>query len=527
MQLRKRDLSWLKFNERVLQEALDPSVPLYERIKYLAIFSSNLDEFFSVRVSALRQFKRIRKSERKVYNIKPNRTLKTIYAEVRSQQSLFGQIFNQEIIPDLAVVGIHLIGRTSFSAAQHQHCLQLFDSRFSKEVVVDWISDGGNVPFLKNNEIYLVLHTLAGGIGIANIPVENFGRFITLESHNEDTYLAFLEDVIAVALSSRIADEIVEIISIKLSRDAETYIEDEFQGDLIEKIKKAIAERGEGMPTRLLYDKDMSDDCRHKIRNLFSLGKSDMIEGGRYHNFKDFFQFPYPADTSGLIFDIMEPLPHPRLHKTDSILKHAQDQDEVLHFPYQTFDYIPKLLKEAAHSDQVEQLNMTLYRISNTSEVAQALAYALEKGKKVTVFIEAKARFDEKNNLEWGKRLEEAGAHVIYSYPGIKIHSKIIYLKMVKGSPMQDVAYVGTGNFNEKTARIYCDHGLLTSNDKITKELNQVFLVLTRSIIVPKSKHLLISPFNARKRFEDLVAYEIEQKKNGKRGLACYQDEQP
>ena len=518
MRLKKRDLSWLRFNERVLQEAMDPSVPLYERIKFLAIFSSNLDEFFSVRVSALRQFSRIRKSERKkIYDIKPNRALKTIYAEVRKQQTQFGKIINEEIIPELHEHGIHLVGREEFDSDQIAHCLDYFANLPPADVKITWIKDKTDIPFLENNTIYLVLRTEHDRIGIANVPINSLGRFIKLPSTEEETYYTFLEDIVAVAIHTRIPEAVTEIISIKLSRDAETYIEDEFSGDLIVKIKQAIEERGEGMPTRLLYDKHISDHLLLKLRDLFSLGKSDMIEGGRYHNFKDFFQFPEPVDMEGLVYDNMDPLPHPNLQFADSLLTHAQDKDEIIHFPYQSFDYIPLLLREAADSEEVAHLNMTLYRISKTSEVAQALMYALEQGKKVTVFIEVKARFDEENNLAWGERLEAAGAKVIYSYPGIKIHSKIILIKMHQESELSDVGYVGTGNFNEKTSRIYCDHGLLTTTKKITKELNQIFLVLQGSLIVPKAKYLLVSPFTTRQRFEELIEFEIEQKKAGKK----------
>jgi polyphosphate kinase len=516
--LATRDLSWLRFNERVLQEAKNLEVPLYERIKFLAIFSSNLDEFFSVRVSALRQFQRIRKSERKSYNIRPNKTLKEIYAEVSRQQEEFGQIINDAIIPELRDLGIVLIGREEFTTNQIDYAIDFFNQKIKDWVNFNWITSNENPLFLVNNNIYLVARTTDNRIGIANVPVSDIGRFIQLPNEENLAYYTFLEDIIALAIRNQLKDEgIEEIISIKMSRDAETYIEDEFSGDLIEKIKKAIEERGEGLPTRLLYDKNISEILLKKIQRIYGLGKSDMIEGGRYHNFIDFFNFPQPPGRPDLNYEEMAPLPHRRLDQADSLLHHIQNHDEILHFPYQSFNYIPTLLLEAANSKEVLHLKMTLYRISDTSAVAKALLYALECGKKVTVFIEAKARFDEANNLAWGKRLEEAGAHVIYSYPVIKIHSKIIVINMVKSSSLKDVVYVGTGNFNEKTSRIYCDHGLLTSHENLAEELDQVFQVLSGALIMPKAKHLVVSPFTTRKTFDDLIEYEINQKRSGKK----------
>ena len=514
--LKKRDLSWLKFNERVLQEAQNPDVPLYERIKFLAIFSSNLDEFFSVRVSALRQFKRIRKADRKEYNIKPNKQLKAIYAEVNRQQEIFGSIINNDIIPDLKKIGMHLMRKRNYSEGTRTSAIKKFNDDVRKDIVVHWIEQEDNAPFLIHNKLYLIFRTKTDRIGLVNVPVKEHGRFVHLSNENEMHSIAFLEDVISIGLLNAIDSDVEEIISIKLSRDAETYIEDEFTGDLIEKIKQAISDRGDGLPTRLLYDSDISDEFLRRIRKIFTLSKSDMIEGGRYHNFVDFFSFPKPEDIPGIEYPEMAPVAHKELQETESILKHIQSKDEILHFPYQSFKSIPRLLRESAESDDVRHIKMTLYRISKTSEIAKSLLYAMEKGKKVTVFIEVKARFDEQNNLEWGNKLKANGANVIYSYPGIKIHSKIILLRMKEESELRDVCYIGTGNFNEKTATIYCDHGLLTSHKKITNELNQVFQILTGTMIVPKTKHLLISPYTTRTAFLELVNYEIEEAKQGR-----------
>ncbi len=513
---KNRDESWLRFNARVLQEAMNPEVPLYERIKFLAIFSSNLDEFFSVRVSALRQFKQIRKVDRKKYNIKPNKRLKIIYAEVHRQQETFGKIVSEQIVPDLHSIGIKLVTNNTITPELREKAIAYFESNIQSLINVEYIERINEPPFLKNNQLYIAFKTIAGKVGLVQIPTSDLSRFIHLKDIEDEVTYIFLEDSIMFGLQA-VESDILEMGVIKLSRDAETYIEDEFSGDLIEKIKQAIADRGRGIPTRLLFDASMSSDFLDEIKSLFSLSKSDLIEGGRYHNFKDFFSFPTEYIDERCFYPPMNPLPHPKLSTTLNVLSHVQASDEIVHFPYQDFDVIPRLLREAAQSIDVRHIKMTLYRISKTSEVAKALLFALEQGKEVTVFIEVKARFDEENNLMWGQILREKGANVIYSYPGIKIHSKIVLIRMNEKASLVDVAYIGTGNFNEKTARVYCDHGLITSHKKITGELDQVFRILTGRMIVPKAKHLLISPFNTRQKFLDLLQFEINEARAGRK----------
>ena len=512
----ERDISWLRFNERVLQESIDASVPLYERIKFLAIFSSNLDEFFNVRVSALRQFKKLDKPDRKSYDIRPNRTLKMIYKEVRRQQELFGAVIRTEILPELEEVGCYLRESHQYDDHLRSEVLKYYNEHLSDEIIHVDVSSIEGVPPLVNHKIYLVHRHKNGGVKLTSIPVEVFGRFVTFHKGDEEQYIVFLEDIISTYIKHQFGNELDEIISIKMSRDLETYIEDEFTGDLIEKIKYAIDAREGGRPTRLLYDKNVSSEFLEVLRKRFGLRNNDLIEGGSYHNFSDFFSFPRPKLPHAVDYEPMPPLAHPKLEGASSLLRLIQESDQILHFPYQKFDYIPKILQEAADSPDVRAIKMTLYRISKHSEVAQALLYALSKGKEVVVFIEAKARFDEKNNLTWGEQLEVAGASVIYSYPGIKIHSKIFLIRMNAESEMKDVGYVGTGNFNENTSKIYADHGVLTSESKVTKELNQVFHVLQRKIIVPKNKRLIISPFNTRRFFEDWIDRAIDAKKENR-----------
>lgn len=463
----------------------------------------------------MRQFKELRKSERRSYDLKPNRTLKRIYAEVRRQQELFGSVIRTEILPELEEVGSYLLEREFYTEEFKQRVLAYYDQHLAGTIEVIDLNATKDIPFLKNHKIYLIHRTISGGLYLTYVPIDQFGRFISFSRTETSTYVTFLEDIIASAIERAVGDEMVELISIKMSRDLETYIEDEFTGDLIEKIKVAIELREGGQPTRLLFDQHTSKEFQQIIRKRFGLNRSDMIEGGSYHNFSDFMSYPPPIMDEGIYYEPMPPLPHPTLEKQESLLSHLQKKDEMLHFPYQKFDYIPQLIREAGDNAQVKEIKISLYRIAKSSDVVKALCYAIERGKKVVTFVEAKARFDEKNNLLWGKELEDRGATVIYSYPAIKIHSKIVLIRMQPDAELKDIGYIGTGNFNEKTARIYSDFGLLTSKKSITRELNQVFHVLQRKIIVPKTKTLIVSPFTTRRYFEDLIDRAIQDKRAG------------
>ncbi|MDT8347671.1 MAG: polyphosphate kinase 1, partial [Flavobacteriaceae bacterium] len=295
--------------------------------------------------------------------------------------------------------------------------------------------------------------------------------------------------------------------AVKLSRDAELYLDDEFSGDLLEKIKASLPQRETGNPMRFLYPKSIPDEVLHRIVEALELSKNDLIPGGRYHNFKDFFGFPEIADTS-LYFKVQPPLDHAEF-KRKNLYEQVLRKDVLLQFPYQKFDYLPQLLAEIIASQQCKSIRISLYRVAKDSAIAKLLLDAVRQGIRVFVFIETKARFDEANNLFWGEALEKAGATVRYSYPGIKVHSKILLIE----THTQPIAYISTGNFNHKTAKIYGDFALFTSNSSLTKELQMVFEVLEGQLIVPKLKHLLVSPFNTRAHFLQLVDDQIHKAK--------------
>ena len=517
-ELKHRDLNWLSFNERVLQEAEDEKNPLYERLKFLAIFSSNLDEYFRVRVSQLRQIKKIRKSLRKKLALHPNKKVKQILERVKEQQERFGNVFFHVLIPELASKGIFLKDDTHFSEEQKARAHELFQKKINKFLKPKVINlDLEEELFLENNTIYfLVVFENENAFGILNIPVEECGRFFVLKQEANKHFITFLDDIIRIHVSEIFKKrEIKGIYEIKLSRDAELYIDDEFNGVLAEKIQESLQQRTSGQPTRLLYDAQMPKEVQKKLRKLLNLGKVDMIPGSKYHNFKDFFSFPNPTDQK-LENDPIEPIKHKVLEQSKNYFETISEKDIALHFPYMSFSYVEKFIQQAAQDPQVEQIKISLYRIADTSLLTTAIINALENNKKVTVFIEAKARFDEKNNIDWGKRFEEAGANVIYSYPKIKVHSKIILIQRREEKELKNYAYIGTGNFNGETAEIYCDHALFTADKKMAGELARVFDVLEGKLIIPRAKNLLISPFTTRLTFSRLIIREIEHAKEGK-----------
>lgn len=513
-----RDLDWLNFNQRVLQEAADKSTPVLERLKFLAIFSSNLDEYYRVRVSQLRQIKKIKKSLRKKLALKPNKKVKQIIREVKGQQVQFGEIFKNEILPELAKNHIHLIQHTNFNKNQLKQAIKVYQDKI-KDLLEPQLVDFNkkNQLFLENNTIYFfIAFEKEDEAGVVNIPVDKLGRFIELESSGKEYYITFLDDIIRAKIHEVFPHRKIEgIYQVKMSRDAELYIDDQFNGVLAEKIYESLAQRTDGQPTRLLYDAEMPNELQKKLRKHLGLGKIDMMPGGKYHNFSDFFSFPDPTNNPDLKYKKLAPIPHKTFESDQDYFKIIKKKDQLLHFPYMSFSYIENFIEHAAEDEHVVSIKISFYRIADESALTSSLLKALEKGKEVTVFIEAKARFDEENNITWGRKFEEKGAHVIYSYPKIKVHSKIFLIDRIENGKSIKYAYIGTGNFNAETSKIYCDHALFTAQKKITKELDRVFKVLEGELIIPRAKNLLVSPFDTRREFTQMILNEIDNAEAG------------
>lgn len=514
-----RDLSWLRFNHRVLQEAADERNPLYERIKFLAIFSSNLDEFFRVRVSDIRQIKRLDKPLRKRLITKPNRVLKEIKKQVDIQQQEFGEIFNTKIIPELATEGIHLIRQEDFSAKQREIAADYYQKSLKDIIQVNHFSaNEKNEVFVKNETLYLAVQFTEDEFAMIEIP-DSEPRFFVFPSEDDITFqLTFIDDILKYNLEKEFSEAgEVLLYSIKISRDAELYIEDEFSGNLMEKIKAALPKRDTGQATRILIDPEMPEPFQKILKQALDVSYIDVILGGRYHNFRDFMSFPNPTEKN-LSAEKLPPLPHPILKDCNSIFEAIDKKDQLLHFPYQSFDPVIRLMEEAATDPSVTTIKMTIYRTASESALNKAITLAAKNGKDVTIFMEVKARFDEDNNLKWGAIFMEHGVKVIYSYPDIKVHSKILYIEKTIDGKAKRYAYIGTGNFNENTAKLYTDFGLMSAHKKITKDIKKVFMVLERKMIVPKTKKVIVSPFSSRLRFTEMVEREIALVNAGKEG---------
>ncbi|PHQ29169.1 polyphosphate kinase 1 [Leeuwenhoekiella nanhaiensis] len=517
--LKHRDLNWLSFNERVLQEAEDREHnPLYERMKFLAIYSSNLDEYFRVRVSQLRQMKRIEKSIRKKLSLQPNKTVKKILARVKKQQERFGTIFKDQIIPDLAKNNIRLVSDTDFTSV-HGDLADIWYTTHLKNTLETKlvVPSKGNSIFIENQTLYFcVTFEDDKQFGFVKIPTDSNSRFVDLGKHQGNYYITFIDDIIRYKVQSLFDHTVKGVYEMKLSRDAELYIDDELDGILAERIYKSLEQRQEGQPTRLLYDSAMPKDEAKKLRKLLNLGKIDMMPGGRYHNFNDFFKFPDPTENPELHYAEKPFIPHKVLEKSKDYFKTIRAKDQLVHFPFMTFNYIERLVEQASTDPDVTHIKISLYRVADESVLTTALLQAIDNGKDVTIFIEAKARFDEENNISWGRKFEDKGGRVIYSYPRIKVHSKILMIIRNEDDKARRYAYIGTGNFNGETSKIYCDHGLFTAHPKITKEIHRVFKVLEGELIIPRNKHLLISPFTTRRIFEKLIQQEIDTALEGK-----------
>ncbi|MGY8914392.1 MAG: polyphosphate kinase 1 [Flavobacteriales bacterium] len=512
-----REMDWLRFNERVLQEAADDRNPVLERLKFLAIFSSNMDEFFKVRISKLRQLKKVKKKVRKPLGLRPNKTLKVLFAEIDRQQELFGKIFNDDILPELAKSNIHILEVSDYTKEQKSELKDYFDKHIANDLKT-FNAEGITTETFEEGQLYMVGYDQnLKGIRFVKVPTDSVSRFKMLTNDGNTFEYTFLEDVLKLNKERIFPDSKIKTLwNIKLSKDAELYLDDEYEGQWVQQIYDSLAKRQEGQPTRLLYEKGMPDEIRDKVKGLLGLGKIDLMEGGKRHNFSDFFSFPNPTENSKLNFEPFPPLKHKAFEDGGSIFELVKEKDRLLHFPYQNFSYLEDWIAEAAKDQNIISIHISLYRIAKESRLTSALLEALENGKEVTIFVEAKARFDEENNIIWGKIFEEKGAHVYYSFPNIKVHSKILYIRRKENDEVRGYAYIGTGNFNSMTAKFYCDHALLTVNPKITKDLEQVFRILKREILLPKFKTLLISPYNLRSRFEEMIQREIQNAQNDK-----------
>ncbi|MDX2303806.1 MAG: polyphosphate kinase 1 [Microscillaceae bacterium] len=519
-----RDLSWLSFNYRVLEEAKDPRVPLYERIKFMAIYSSNLDEFFRVRVAAIRSAIKVNSSEfSQDSNLAPEQLLAQVLQIVSSQQSEFGKIYREEILPQLREQNIVLYHEEKILPEHLPAVVNYFRNKVLAYMQPVIFSERSKSVFLVNRALYFVVELSRKGdetmpirYALVNIPSDHLPRFYKLPSIEKTRYYIFLDDIVRCNLRSLFPGyEVKGAYSIKLNRDSDLGIEDEYTGDLITKIKKQLDVRNLGVPARFLYDKNIPEVALRFMMETLDINESDIVRGGRYHNFYDLFSLPNPIKPQ--LEDIFLPsLNHPDLDRQESLFEALLKREYILHFPYSPYDYVLRFFNEAAVDPFVTEIKLTVYRMATDSFIANALISAVRNGKKVTVFVEVKARFDEANNLKWAETMEKEGIKIIYSIPGLKVHAKVALIIRKKDKKRQEFAYFGTGNFNEKTALIYADHGFFTAHQEMTNELNQVFKYLNKRKEEPHLKHLLVSQFNIVPRFMELIDREISHALHGR-----------
>ena len=519
-----RELSWLSFNDRVLQEAIDPNVPLLERLKFLGIFSSNLDEFFRVRVATNKRMLHIKHAkDRSINKREIQETLQDIYNKVVIQQVKFNNIYKQ-LLQEFESKHVYFVNEKQLNIQQTLEIRKYFREEIINTIFPLILDEKRSFPFLRDNTVYLACK-LSNSISkqkkyaLIPLPTKVKKRFYQLPKQGGNTYLMFIDDVIRCNLDvvfSSFEFNVFEAYTIKLTRDAEIDLESDVSADILDTIRNSLKQRKKGQPVRLIYDQEMPGDFIRFINQKLRLSKDELIPGQRYHNFRDFIGFPDIKKTD-LKYQKLEPLYIQDLDKAKTIFNAVRTRDYLISNPYQPFSYIIRLLREAAIDPLVISIKVTLYRVAENSNVVNALINAVKNGKKVVVMMELKARFDEEHNIYWSNKLREEGATVLFTIPSYKVHSKMCLIARREKTLIRYYAHVGTGNYNGETARVYCDHSILTCNKKITDELKKVFRLIEDFQPEKYSfKSLLVSPINLRSSILKLIDGEIANKKAGK-----------
>jgi polyphosphate kinase len=517
-----REISWLYFNDRVLQEAADPSVPLIDRIKFLAIFSSNLDEFYRVRVATLSRLTNLNEKAKALLGYNPKKVLNQIRNQVVKQEKKFNHLY-EDIIKELSAEKIFILNETQLNVTRGAFVKQYFRERLLATLVPIMLEDGMPFPELRDRASYFFVKLCKdkkAKYALIEFP-DNLSRFLVLPETNDLKFIILLDDIIRYSLEDIffIFDhDSIEAYSIQLTRDAELDLDKEVSEKFIDALSKSLQKRRKGKPMRLLFDAALPKDMLDIITSKMSLYPENLIPGNRYQNFKDFISFPNVGRPE-LEYKRVAPVPVEGLSFGKSLLSFIAKRDYLVSTPYQSFDHTIHFLREAAIDPRVKEISISVYRLAENSRVVHALINAVRNGKKVNCIIELRARFDEQNNIHWSNRLEEEGVNVVYGIPGYKVHAKICLVSRQEKNKMVYYACLSTGNFNEKTAQIYADHTIFTCRKKITNDLVEVFKDLNRSILPKGFKHLVVSPVDSRPFLMKQIDNEI---KNAKAGKAAY-----
>ncbi len=529
-----RELSWLQFNARVLQEAADKTVPLIERLRFLGIFSNNLDEFFKVRYATIKRIDLAGKGGKSVLGgFKASTLLEEITQVVIDQQSTSLKILDS-IHNQLKNHNIFIINEKQVSNSQKKFLRNFFLQKVSPALVTIILNDLAELPRLKDSAAYLAVKMVmkepaknGNGNGsngkekkyvLIEIP-RSIERFVVLPKEGKKQYIILLDDLIRYHLHSifNIFEyESVTAHMIKITRDAELDIDSDLSKTFIEKITASVQDRIEGEPVRFVYDMNIEQDTLEYLMRKMGIDVTDsIIPGGRYHNRRDYMNFP-SLGREELLYDSIEPLSIPGLVLQTSLLKSIAERDFLLHTPYQNFSYIVKFLRESALDPKVRSIKITIYRLAKISHIASSLINAVKNGKKVTVQIELRARFDEVANINYAEQLQKEGVNLIFGVKGLKVHCKACVIERQEQGKLKKYGFISTGNFNESTARIYSDYTLFTADQGILKEVNKVFDFFEVNYKINRYKHLIVSPHYTRTALTKLITTEIENAAAGK-----------
>ena len=524
LELIPRDVSWMYFNYRILQEAQNPSVPLLERLGFMGIYSNNLDEFFRVRMATLA---RIAESDVKQMKLQKEEACQTIKA-INKLNTCYNHEYErvvQQLTRELAEERICIINEKQLDEEQQAFIRQYFRNSLAGFTNPVWLSQAERLANESDDTIYLAVkltrwHDDAKKpkkeYALIRVPVEKFGRFLELPVKDDTHYIMYMDDVIRYCLPLIFVSvdyDHFEAYSFKFTKDAEMELDNELDAGTLQKVQRAVKSRKNGQPIRIISDASMPKDLYRKIMQNLSIDKFDTtLSGGRYQNHKDLMKFP-DCGRSDLKYPRWKPLFLPEFTGARSMLDLIREEDRFLHVPYHSFDHYIQLLCEAAISPRVKSIKTTLYRLAKDSKVVEALIAASKNGKKVTVVIELLARFDEASNIKWSKRMKDAGINVIFGVEGLKVHSKLLWVEMTGGN---DIACVGTGNFHEGNAKVYTDCMLMTAAPAIVRDVANVFRFIEKPFLPVKFKELLVSPNAMKKAILSMIQTEIKNRQQGR-----------
>jgi len=517
--LRSKEISWLSFNERLLQEASKPEVPLIERLKFLGIYSNNLDEFFRVRVAILRRLAMIGQLEL-AEGGNPREVLSQIEEIVVEHSNRFEDIYNQ-ILKELANENIFIINEKQLTPEQGEYVTLYFKREVRPRIMPIILKKGNKMPLLRDDAIYLAVDmskNRKSEYALIEVPTDLLPRFVILPSNNDKTHIILLEDVILYELDDTFYMFSYQKISsyiFKLTRDAELDLDDDVAESYVKLVAKSIVKRGNSALVRFVHEKEIPENLLSFLLYKLNFKKEDVVIGGsRIHNFKDFMDFPMIGNEH-LYYKPISPVKHRKIVHGQTYLNSISKSDILFHFPYHSFFHFIDLLREVSIDPKVTEIKMTGYRMARNSHVINALINAARNGKKVTMVLELRARFNEQENIEYGNMLDKENVKVILGVPGLKVHSKLCLITRKEKRETKKYAFVGTGNFNEVTAKVFSDQLLCTCDPNITRDVTRVFDFFDRNYKIGRFQHLLVSPFTMRKKMIAMIKQEVLNAKAG------------